>query len=79
MPDTEKATQANLMSATHAVTTKLSQEIDWFSVSFTWQGTKSGRVSYIKTYWPAGGGRGQNPENTAQGHSGQNAIRPKGG
>ena len=22
------------------------------------------------TYWPAGGGRGQNPENTAQGHSG---------
>ena len=34
--------------------------------------------SYLlfKTYWPAGGGRGQNPENTAQGHSGQNAIRP---
>ena len=31
---------------------------------------------YTKTYWPAGGGRGQNPENTAQGHSGQNAIRP---
>ena len=31
---------------------------------------------YFKTYWPAGGGRGQNPENTAQGHSGQNAIRP---
>ena len=30
----------------------------------------------IKTYWPAGGGRGQNPENTAQGNSGQNAIRP---
>ena len=30
----------------------------------------------FKTYWPAGGGRGQNPENTAQGHSGQNAIRP---
>ena len=29
-----------------------------------------------KTYWPAGGGRGQNPENTAQGNSGQNAIRP---
>ena len=26
-----------------------------------------------KTYWPAGGGRGQNPENTAQG---QNATRP---
>ena len=33
---------------------------------------------YSKTYWPAGGGRGQNPENTAQGHSGQNAIRPPG-
>ena len=32
--------------------------------------------SNIKTYWPAGGGRGQNPENTAQGNSGQNAIRP---
>ena len=30
----------------------------------------------IKTYWPAGGRRGQNPENTAQGHSGQNAICP---
>ena len=28
----------------------------------------------IKTYWPAGGGRGQNPENTAQGHSGHNSI-----
>ena len=33
----------------------------------------------IKTYWPAGGGRGQNPENTAQGHSGHNSICPKGG
>ena len=29
----------------------------------------------IMTYWPAGGGRGQNPENTAQGHSGQNSGR----
>ena len=35
--------------------------------------------TYIKTYWPAGGGRGQNPENTAQGHSGHNSICPKGG
>ena len=35
-----------------------------------------GRRPPIKTYWPAGGGRGQNPENTAQGHSGHNAIRP---
>ena len=34
---------------------------------------------HIKTYWPAGGGRGQNPENTAQGHSGHNSICPKGG
>ena len=32
--------------------------------------------SPFKTYWPAGGGRGKNPENTAQGNSGQNAIRP---
>ena len=31
---------------------------------------------YIKTYWPAGGGRGQNPENTAQGNSVQNPICP---
>ena len=31
---------------------------------------------HTKTYWPAGGGQGQYPENTAQGHSGQNAIRP---
>ena len=31
---------------------------------------------YTKTYWPAGGERGQNPENTAQWNSGQNAIRP---
>ena len=31
---------------------------------------------HFKTYWPAGGGRGQNPENAAQGHSGHNAIRP---
>ena len=31
---------------------------------------------HSKTYWPAGGARGQNPENTAQGHSGHNAIRP---
>ena len=30
----------------------------------------------IMTYWPAGGGRGQNPENTAQGHSGHNSICP---
>ena len=33
-------------------------------------------TSNIMTYWPAGGGRGQNPENTAQGHSGQNSICP---
>ena len=26
------------------------------------------------TYWPAGGGRGQNPENTAQGHSELNQL-----
>ena len=26
------------------------------------------------TYWPAGGGGGQNPENTAQGHSGHTSI-----
>ena len=34
----------------------------------------------FKTYWPAGGGRGQNPENTAQGHSGRCAplVRPPG-
>ena len=31
-----------------------------------------------KTYLPAGGGRGQNPENTAQGHSGHNSICPEG-
>ena len=30
-----------------------------------------------KTYWPAGGGRGRNPENTAQGNSVQNPIRPE--
>ena len=30
------------------------------------------------TYWPAGGRRGQNPENTAQGHSCHNSICPKG-
>ena len=34
--------------------------------------------SHFKTYWPAGGGRGQNPENTAQGHSGHNSICPPG-
>ena len=34
---------------------------------------------FTKTYWPAGGGRGQNPENMAQGHSGHNSICPKGG
>ena len=31
----------------------------------------------IKTYWPAGGGRGQNQENTAQGNSVQNPKRHK--
>ena len=38
--------------------------------------TTTSEIVHIKTYWPAGGGRGQNPENTAQGNSGQNAIRP---
>ena len=33
-------------------------------------------ASSSMTYWPAGGGRGQNPENTAQGHSGHNSICP---
>ena len=33
---------------------------------------------YFKTYWPAGGGRGQNPENTAQ-RVPREAICPKGG
>ena len=37
------------------------------------------RTFIIKTYWPAGGRRGQNPKNTAQGHSGHNSICPKGG
>ena len=41
-----------------------------------WRKRASKSWKYIKTYWPAGGGRGQNPENTAQGNSGQNAIRP---
>ena len=36
-------------------------------------------ANIIKTYWPDGGGQGQNPENTAQGHSGHNSICPKGG
>ena len=31
---------------------------------------------FAKTYWPAGGGPGQNPENTAQGHSVHNSICP---
>ena len=31
---------------------------------------------HIKTYWPARGGREQNPENTAQGNSVQNPICP---
>ena len=31
---------------------------------------------YVMTYWPAAGGRGQNTENTAQGHSGHNSICP---
>ena len=31
---------------------------------------------FFKTYWPAGGGRGRNPENTAQGNSVQNPICP---
>ena len=34
--EARKSNEANLMSDTQAaVTTKLSQEIDWFSVSFT--------------------------------------------
>ena len=45
-----------------------------FGVSIR-QGTNL-KKKITKTYWPAGGGRGQNPENTAQGNSGQNAIRP---
>ena len=40
------------------------------------QGKKTHMYTYIITYWPAGGGRGQNPENTAQGHSGHNSIPP---
>ena len=31
---------------------------------------------HFKTYWFAGGGRGQNPENTAQGNYIQNPIGP---
>ena len=34
------------------------------------------KLHNFMTYWPAGGGRGQNPENTAQGHSGHNSICP---
>ena len=36
----EKATQANLMSASRAVTTGPSQKIDWFSVAVTKKNTK---------------------------------------
>ena len=36
-----------------------------------------GFKSYIKTYWPAGGGRGQNPENTAQGPKARVAALPR--
>ena len=55
--------------------------ISALSVNHIWWWFWTGRLiqivlKIIMTYWPAGGGRGQNPENTAQGHSGHNSICP---
>ena len=75
-----------MMFVGYAYGSKSVQTLDWcfgwsligvdFLISYTDAHLGEKYLQDNKTYWPAGGGRGQNPKNTAQGNSVQHPIRP---